>query len=185
MPAPFAGADSEPALCPWPGRARPMRRDRVERPVGVLGPMLRRHEPDSPRTRALLGPVDDRCGIHEHSPKLGCMSARPALVPCALRNRVFRGSQAIADGLLTPDRLRSRAYVRLRGSVRDRTRGATQGLPGSAVADGSVRSITDAREIAMETRLAAGGSCAAVPSTQGLTRSQPASSGFSASSRLR
>lgn len=41
------------------------------------------------------------------------MPARAAIVPRALRHRVFRGSQAIASGLLTADQLRGRAYLRM------------------------------------------------------------------------
>ncbi|MGI8722030.1 MAG: hypothetical protein ACR2JG_07360 [Geodermatophilaceae bacterium] len=41
------------------------------------------------------------------------MPARAAVVPRALRHRVFRGSQAIAGGLLSADQLRGRAYLRL------------------------------------------------------------------------
>ncbi len=41
------------------------------------------------------------------------MPARGAVVPRALRHRVFRGSQATASGLLTADQLRGQAYVRL------------------------------------------------------------------------
>lgn len=41
------------------------------------------------------------------------MTARPAVVPRALRHTVFRGSGALAQGLITPDQLRGRAYARL------------------------------------------------------------------------
>lgn len=41
------------------------------------------------------------------------MPPRAAAVPQALRHRVFRGSQAVAGGLLTADQLRGRAYLRL------------------------------------------------------------------------
>lgn len=39
--------------------------------------------------------------------------ARAAVVPRAVRHRVFRGCQAIAGGLLTADQLRGRAYMRM------------------------------------------------------------------------
>lgn len=41
------------------------------------------------------------------------MSARAAIVPRCLRHRVFRGTDAVTRGLLTPDQLRGRAYERL------------------------------------------------------------------------
>lgn len=41
------------------------------------------------------------------------MPAHPARVPRELRNRVFRGSLVLADGILTPAQLRARPYRRL------------------------------------------------------------------------
>lgn len=74
------------------------------------------------------------------------MSARAAVVPRALRHRVFRGSRAVRSGLLTADQLRGRAYVRLFRDVyvnsadpvdhRVRIEGAALLLPGSAVIGG-------------------------------------------------
>ncbi len=74
------------------------------------------------------------------------MAARPAIVPQALRYRVFRGTWAISSGLLTPDQLRGRAYVRLFRDVyvnsddpvdhRLRIEAASLLLPDSAVVGG-------------------------------------------------
>lgn len=41
------------------------------------------------------------------------MSARTVVVPRALQQRVFRGSQVVGSGLLTADQLRGRAYTRV------------------------------------------------------------------------
>lgn len=41
------------------------------------------------------------------------MPARPAIVPTTLRQRAFRGSAAVAAGLLTPDQLRAPCYQRM------------------------------------------------------------------------
>lgn len=51
--------------------------------------------------------------VRRDAARSGAMSARPAVVPRFLRQRVFRGTQAISVGLLTPDQLRGPAYVRL------------------------------------------------------------------------
>lgn len=86
------------------------------------------------------------------------MSARPAVIPPPLRHRIFRGSQAVADGLLTVDQLRGRAYVRLFRDVyvnsddpidhRTRIEAAALLLPRSAVIGGrSALCLTGLHEI--------------------------------------